>query len=167
MAQQIVFAFIFLITVGSACVVAFSPKLIYSAFALIGTFVGVAATFVLLSADFVGLTQIVVYAGGILVLTIFAVMLTAHIDQDAKSNPVSNYKAVVPLMIVFIALMSVIVSSDKWKQVPQDQMSHVTTVNTIGHKLLTDYLLPFELISVLLLMSMIGAALITRRHVKE
>lgn len=167
MAQQLFFAFVFLITVGSACVVAFSNKLIYSAFALIGTFAGVAATFVFLSADFVGLTQIMVYAGGILVLTVFAVMLTAKIDQDSQSNPVTNYKAVVPMMIAFIALMSVIVSSDKWKQVAADELVHQTTLATIGHKLLTDYLFPFELISVLLLMAMVGAAIITRRHVKE
>jgi len=165
--EQLFFIFVFLITIGSACVVAFSNKLIYSAFALIGTFAGVAATFVFLSADFVGLTQIMVYAGGILVLTVFAVMLTAKIDQDSTSNPVTNYKAVVPIMLAFMALMSVIVSSDKWKQVPVDQLAHQTTLVTIGHKLLTDYLFPFEMISVLLLMSMVGAAIITRRHVKE
>lgn len=146
---------------------AFSNKLIYSAFALIGTFAGVAATFVFLSADFVGLTQIMVYAGGILVLTVFAVMLTAKIDQDSTSNPVTNYKAVVPMMLAFMALMSVLVSTDKWKQVAADEVVHQSTLAVIGHKLLTDYLFPFELISVLLLMSMVGAAIITRRHVKE
>lgn len=165
--EQLFFGFVFLITIGSACVVAFSNKLIYSAFALIGTFAGVAATFVFLSADFVGLAQILVYAGGILVLTIFAVMLTAKIDQDSTSNPVTNYKAVVPMMVAFMALMSVLVSSDKWKQVGADALTSQTTLAAIGHKLLTDYLFPFELISVLLLMSMVGAAIITRRHVKE
>ena len=167
MAEKIFFILIFILTIGSACVVAFSQRLIYSAFALIGTFAGVAATFVLLSADFVGLTQIMVYAGGILILTIFAVMLTARIDQDKQSNPITNYKAVVPLMLGFVGLMSVIVSSDKWKVIPVDEIKHQTTLVEIGQNLLGKYLFPFELVSVLLLMAMVGAAIITRRHVKE
>lgn len=161
------FALVFVVTVGSACIVAFSRNLIYSAFALIGTFAGVAGAFILLSADFVGLTQIMVYAGGILVLTVFAVMLTARIDQGEKSNPLTNYKAVVPLVVAFVALMSSILMTDKWKTVPADEIVHAPSVAEIGHKLLTDYLFPFELISVLLLMAMIGAAMITRRHVKD
>ena len=165
MIETLVFAILFVVTIGSACIVAFSSNLIYSAFALIGTFMGIAGTFVFLSADFLGLTQIMVYAGGILVLTIFAVMLTSKISDDDSSNPVTNYKVVVPFIVLLIALVSVVVSSDKWL-VAKD-LSHETTIATIGETLLTKYLLPFELISVLLLMAMIGAAIITRRHVKE
>lgn len=167
MENQIFFAIVFVVTVGSACIVAFSRNLIYSAFALIGSFAGIAGTFILLSADFVGLTQIMVYAGGILVLTIFAVMLTAKIENEETSNPIANYKAVVPLVLAFIALMSSIVTTDKWKTVPADELVSQTTVVEIGKSLLTDYLFPFELISVLLVMAMVGAAIITRRHVKN
>lgn len=163
--NTLVFAIIFTITVGSACVVAFSRKLIYSAFALIGTFLGVAATFVVLSAEFLGLAQIMIYAGGILVLTIFAVMLTAKIDSVASSNPVMDKKMVVPLMLSLIVLLGVVVKTDMWATVAE--VTHVSTTATIGNSLLTDYLLPFELISVVLLMAMVGAAIITRRHVKE
>jgi len=141
-------------------------NLIYSAFALIGTFMGVAATFVVLSADFLGLAQIVVYAGGILVLTVFAVMLTAKIESKEASNPVVNYKIVVPLLLILILLLGKIVTTDMWAKQFSD-VGHEATVSVIGHQLLTDYLLPFELVSIVLLMSMIGAAIITRRHVKE
>ena len=170
--ETIVFAILFLITIGSACVVAFSPKLIYSAFALMGTFMGVAGSFVLLTADFMGLAQIVVYAGGILVLMIFAVMLSARIGVAPKTNPALNVKAVVPLMLILVALLSVVVSSkewmsERWVQAQQiDNLPVVSSITAIGDSLLSEYLLPFELISVLLLLTMIGAAIITRRMVK-
>jgi NADH-quinone oxidoreductase subunit J len=162
--EKLVFALIFVVTVGSAVIVAFSRNLIYSAFALIGTFLGVAATFIILQADFLGLAQVMVYAGGILVLTVFAVMLTSRIDQDQNNNPVTNYKAVVPIMLGFLLLMISVIGSDKWVM---SESTVPATISSIGNLLLTRYLLPFELISVLLLMAMIGAAIITRRYVRQ
>lgn len=164
--QNLVILFVFFLTIGSAAVVAFSPNLIYSAFALIGTFLGVAMSFVLLSADFVGLAQVMVYAGGILILTVFAVMLTAKIEDSGNTNPVANYKAVVPLTVALIGFLSSILMTDKWAVKDPDTLTHATTITDMGNSLLTDYLLPFELISILLLMSMVGAAIISRRHVK-
>lgn len=164
--QNFIFVLLFVMTVGSACIVAFSKNLIYSAFALIGTFMGVAGTFVLLSADFLGLAQVVVYAGGILVLTIFAVMLTAKIGTAGQSNPVLNYKYVLPVMLILIVLLAKVCLTDFWvTEIAGTE--HAPTASNIGHQLLNEYLLPFELISVVLLVSMIGAAIITRRHVKE
>ncbi len=162
--EKLVFALIFVVTIGSASIVAFSRNLIYSAFALIGTFLGVAATFIMLQADFLGLAQVMVYAGGILVLTVFAVMLTSRIDQSQNNNPVTNYKMVVPVMIGFLLLMLSVVASDKWVM---NASSAPATISALGNSLLTRYLLPFELISVLLLMAMIGAAIITRRYVRQ
>lgn len=163
--ETFVFAVIFVVTIGSACLVAFSRNLIYSAFALIGTFMGVAGTFVMLHASFLGLAQVVVYAGGILVLTIFAVMLTAKIESQRGSNPLLNYKAVFPLMLVLIFMLWKVVATDKWAvqfgDVPEKSM-----IADMGLALLNDYLLPFELISVVLLVSMVAAAIITRRHVR-
>jgi len=157
---------IFVMTIGSACIVAFSKNLIYSAFALIGTFMGVAGTFVMLNADFLALAQVIVYVGGILVLTVFAVMLTAKIESKEASNPVINYKAVVPLTLILILLLGKIVTTDMWAK-QFTKVGHISMASEIGNQLLNEYLLPFELISVVLLMAMIGAAIITRRHVKE
>jgi NADH-quinone oxidoreductase subunit J len=163
--QNFVVALIFVITVGSACLVAFSRNLIYSAFALIGTFLGVAASFILLSADFIGLTQVMVYAGGILVLTIFAVMLTSKIESAQETNPLFNWKAVVVLMVMLMGpLLYLIFNTTKWKMV--GTVTHESRIVDLGEVLLGKYLLPFELISILLLMSMIGAAIISRRQVK-
>lgn len=164
MTDYFLVSLIFIVTVGSACVVAFSRNLIYSAFALVGSFMGVAGTFIYLNAVFVGLAQVVVYVGGILVLTIFAVMLTTKIEDKSKTNPVFNTKIVVPLLVIFIFLLVQIITTDSWK-ISLDQAQD-SSIAAIGNHLLTTYLLPFELVSVLLLVAMIGAAVITRRHVK-
>lgn len=173
MTEELIFTVLFFVTVGSACVVAFSRNLIYSAFALMGTFIGIAGTFVLLTADFMGLVQVVVYAGGILVLVIFAVMLSAKIGIAPKTNPAFNVKAVIPLMLVLIALLTTVVVSDtwevnnKWRVATEIEQLEVSSgIVVMGNALLNAYLLPFELISVLLLLTMIGAAIITRRMVK-
>lgn len=173
MTEELIFTVLFIVTVGSACVVAFSRNLIYSAFALMGTFIGIAGTFVLLTADFMGLVQVVVYAGGILVLVIFAVMLSAKIGIAPKTNPAFNVKAVIPLVLVLIALLTTVVVSDawevnnKWRVATEIEQLEVSSgIVVMGNALLNAYLLPFELISVLLLLTMIGAAIITRRMVK-
>ncbi|MBF0105288.1 MAG: NADH-quinone oxidoreductase subunit J [Deltaproteobacteria bacterium] len=163
--ETFIVSVIFIVTVGSACIVAFSNNLVYSAFALIGTFLGVAGTFIYLNATFLGLVQLVVYAGGILVLIIFAVMLTSKINESSRSNPGANYKAVVPLVLLLVLLVGRILTRDVWTK-DLSGMAHEPTITALGNLLLTDYLLPFELVSVVLLAAMIGAAVISRRKVK-
>jgi NADH-quinone oxidoreductase subunit J len=166
---QFVFWLIFIVTIGSACVVAFSRNIVYSAFALFGTFMGVAATFVLLDAEFLALTQVIVYAGGILVLILFAVMLTAKIQRTSKSNPVFQWKIGGPLIGLFAVVMGFVVFSGRWKvfvRTGRDLSLQESSIQAIGNALLDKYLLPFELISVLLLVVMVAAALMVRRNIR-
>ena len=81
-----VFYLIAIITVGSAAMVAFSRNIIYSAFSLLGTFMGVAGIYIFLGADFVAAVQVLIYVGGILVLILFAVMLTHRITDVQVTN---------------------------------------------------------------------------------
>src|SRR4029077_16602757 len=83
---QIIFYAIAALTVGSSLMVAFSRNIVYSTFALLGAFMGVVAVYVLLAADFVAMVQLLVYVGGILVLTLFAVMLTQGIGDVTVAN---------------------------------------------------------------------------------
>ena len=86
MLAQVIFYALAALTVGSAMLVAFSRNIVYSTFALLGAFMGVVGIYILLAADFVAMVQLLVYVGGILVLTIFAVMLTAGIGDVTVSN---------------------------------------------------------------------------------
>src|SRR3989304_5749654 len=82
----VIFYLIAAVTVGSAAMVAFSRNIIHSAFSLLGTFAGVAAIYVFLGADFVAAVQVLIYVGGILVLILFAVMLTHRITDVRIAN---------------------------------------------------------------------------------
>ena len=89
-----VFYLIAAMTIGSALVVAVSRNIIYSAFSLLGTFMGVAGIYVFLGADFVAAVQVLIYVGGILVLILFAVMLTHRITDVEK-----RYQALRPFRL--------------------------------------------------------------------
>jgi NADH-quinone oxidoreductase subunit J len=154
-----VFAFI---TVVSAFIVVFSRNIIYAAFSLLFTFFGVAGLYVLLNADFLAVTQILIYVGGILVLLLFGVMLTSRvINVDIKTGTIQTVPALVLVAIVAGSLSGLFYST--WKDASAPETSVVTTTPALGEMLMTSYLLPFEIASVVLLVALIGAALIARR----
>ncbi len=160
----IAFYFFGALTIIFGAVVVFSKNIMYSAFSLLFTFFGIAGLYVLLNADFLAITQIMIYIGGILVLIIFGVMLTTRITGvDVKSGTMGKFQlATTGILTTVIAITLLIVfSSTKWylKEVPAVE----STVNDIGNKLLTNYLLAFEAASMLLLIAIVGAAFIARK----
>ena len=160
----IFYAFAVIIVVSGAGVI-FSKKLMYSAFSLLFTFFGVAGFYVLLNADFIAVTQIMVYIGGILVLIIFGVMLTTRITGvDIKTGTTGKLQfglaGIVALIIaVFLSYMYM---SVKWVMLPSAVVE--STAKSIGNTLLTEYFIAFQLAAVLLLVAFIGAAKIARKN---
>lgn len=163
---DIVFYIFAFITLFSAFVVVFSRNVVYSAFSLLFTFFGVAGLYVLLQADFLAVTQILIYVGGILVLLLFGVMLTHKvISVDIKTGTIQTVPALLIVAIVAGSLSGVFYST--WKGAPVPATSTLgTTTKSIGEMLMTSYLLPFEIASVILLVALIGAATISRREKK-
>lgn len=162
--KDIVFLILSLFTLVSAAGVAFSRRIVYSGFSLMGTFAGVAGLFVLLSSDFVAVTQVMIYVGGILILVLFAVMLTNRVGDLNLVNQSINYKVAVPIVGGLAFFLISILSEGVWKV--QDDEVYQSMVKPIGDALLKDYLLPFEVISFVLLGAMVGALVIIRREVK-
>ncbi len=153
------FAFI---TLASAAVVVFSRNIIYAVFALLFTFFGVAGLYVLLHADFLAVTQILIYVGGILVLLLFGVMLTNRvISVDIRTGTVQTAPALLVVAVVAGSLSGMMYSTFGTAAAPPATLP--TTTPALGELLLTTYLLPFEVASVLLLVALIGAALMSRR----
>jgi len=149
---------------ASASVVVFSRNIMYSAFALLFTLFGIAGLFVLLNADFLAITQIMVYIGGILVLIIFGIMLTTNITGvNIKTGTMSKIQRVIAGILALIFCISLIVIFDSTSWYLANANAPASTINSIGNELLTNYLLAFEAASVLLLIAIIGAALIARR----
>lgn len=159
--SDVIFILFALLTISSAAVTALSKNLIYSVFALMATFFGVAGLYVFLLADFLAIAQIMVYVGGILVLLIFGVMLTQKIQTVVIIHGTVNRISAVILGIIVLVILGYTISQTNWYS-GQVQTQAVTGIGEIGNLLMTKYLLAFELVSVLLLGALIGAATIAR-----
>jgi len=158
-----------LLTVASALIVVTVRNIVHAAFSLMVTLFGVAGLYVFLQADFLAATQVIVYVGGILVLILFGVMMTSgrlemriHIERGQLL--LGSVISVVLLML----LLTVIANTPKWKNLSDDGTQLEPTTQRIGELILNGpFLLPFEVVSVLLLVALIGAALISRKEVRD
>jgi len=136
---------------------------VHSAFALMGSFLGIAGLFVLLGADFIAVTQVLIYVGGILMLILFGIMLTPP-DRRERNN-----KRVLGLMVavlgIVIAVSFQVGSTVKWFVKP-DPPALKDTAAPIGREFLNPdgSLIPFELASIVLLVALIGSVFIARRR---
>jgi NADH-quinone oxidoreductase subunit J len=159
---KIAFYFFGALTVGSAAVVVFSKNLIRSAFALLFTFFGVAALYAFMGADFLAATQMVIYVGGILVLLLFGVMLTHKLyDLNLKTESFQFFPALLAVIAIF-SILTTFMLRTCWHSA-EPKPSEPTTA-AIGMLFMKDYILPFEVASILLLLALIGAAMIVRRR---
>jgi len=159
---DIIFYFFAVITLTSATIVVFSRNIIYSAFALLFTFFGVAGIYVLLNADFIAVAQLLIYVGGILVLLLFGVMLTNKVvSVDIKTGALQTFPALIVTASLAGALCAVFSITD-WKIV-HGATPVASTTASIGELFMTTYLLPFEIASIVLLVALVGAAFLARK----
>ena len=160
---QIAFYLFAALTIGSALFAATAKRIVHSAFSLMATFFGVAGIYAILGSDFLAVTQVIVYVGGILVLIVFGVLLTDRVPEEFKVGKARNWlPAVLAAGLVFVALAGAAMSA-KWPQLVKGELPEATTtVQAIGRSLLTDYLIPFEFASILLLVVLVGAARLAR-----
>ncbi|MCF7824010.1 MAG: NADH-quinone oxidoreductase subunit J [Candidatus Marinimicrobia bacterium] len=158
-----IFWMIWVLIVATAGLVAFGNNLIHSVFALMGTFLGVAGIYIFLNADFLAVTQIVVYVGGILVLLVFGIMLTNKISTaQISQSSVQKGLGIIIVLAILVIILSAVLSHD-WTGSIQP-MNFTDTVAGIGKLLFTDYLILFEIASVLLLGALVGAATLARKE---
>ena len=164
--QFICFAVLSLVIVVGALGVVLLENIVYSAFLLGGVFMSVAGLYLLLNASFVAAAQVLVYVGAINVLILFAIMLVNK-KEDLKPIKYLNSRKLISTTIC-ITLLSLLIRVDLskvWEIAnPNLSIGEESTVR-IGEHLFSDYLLPFEVASVLLLMAMIGAIVLARRDV--
>ena len=187
--QDIVFWLLSVMAVGGALGVVMVPDLFRAALLLIVVFIAVAGFFILLSAEFLAVVQVLIYVGAIAILIIFAVMLTRDVQRGNLPNRL-QIPAVVFSALLFSALVAVVVDT-QWEFLPdieQDKVELVQTnsVTTLTDEVLTgegitesedqtkvqeagladllmsDFVLPFEAVSVLLLAALVGALVLVR-----
>ena len=178
------FAIIAGLTVGSAIAAMSLRNLVHCALSLVVTFAGLAALFLQLNAEFVAFAQVLVYVGAVAILIVFAILLT----RSAEPGTPASINAAAPWAIsiavaAFVVIAGAIVQS---KAVPVGSMTAIvevggktveipihritnpkTNVKAIGDKLMTDYVLPLEVVGLLLTTAMIGAVIIAMSEKKE
>jgi NADH:ubiquinone oxidoreductase subunit 6 (subunit J) len=187
--QDVVFWILSVMAVVGALGVVMVPDLFRAALLLIVVFIAVAGFFILLSAEFLAVVQVLIYVGAIAILIIFAVMLTRDVQHGNLPNRMQMPAAVLAALL-FAALVAVAVDT-QWEFLPAEQQERVDLVQTsavttltgdvlteagitdpeeqaevqnagLADLLISDYVLPFEAVSVLLLAALIGALVLVR-----
>lgn len=160
--QLIAFAALAVSLIGTALGVVLLDQIVYSAFLLAGVFMSVSGLYVLLNADFVAAAQILVYVGAVNVLILFAIMLVNKQEPFSALRQQWLRRGVTAVVCVGIfALLSTMVLATPWAI--DSTINTTSTIVAIGKHFFSDYLLPFELASILLLMAMVGAIILARR----
>lgn len=162
----ILFWFLSVLAIGGAIMVVASKNPVYSILYLIITFFAISGHYVLLNAQFLAIVNIIVYAGAIMVLFLFVVML---MNLNAETEPPQKKRylffagiiAGCSLMLVLVAAVKTGSSAD---QVVQLKEGDVGLINNLGKVLFTQYVFPFEISSVLFLSAMIGAVVISKKE---
>lgn len=160
-----VFYFFAALCILSGMLVVFVRKIAHAAFALLFTFFGVAGLYVMLGADFVGVAQLLIYVGGILVLFLFGMMLTTNIDKMVEEEmPLKrSIWAIAGASALASVLLTIIWTNPHWKKTAADAASvPATTTSGIGRLLMGDYALLFVAGSIAILVALVGAAMIAR-----
>ena len=164
--QIICFTILSLVILIGALGVVLLESIVYSAFLLGGVFMSVAGLYLLLNASFVAAAQVLVYVGAVNVLIIFAIMLVNK-KEDLKPIDGLNSRRIISTSIC-LTLFSLLIRVDLtnvWSIAKSENSIGEDSTIRIGEHLFSDYLLPFEVASVLLLMAMIGAIVLARRDV--
>jgi|NOAtaT_6_FD_contig_21_1002957_length_564_multi_6_in_0_out_0_1 NADH-quinone oxidoreductase subunit J len=160
-ATDVIFFLFAGITAISGILLAFTRNLVHGAFVLFAVLFGVAGLFVFAGGEFLSMVQIILYVGGILVLLMFGIMLTQKMKElEPRTGIVNILVGSLLALAMFGFLLAMVFSFD----VPAFAPSTGDDVKAIGLATLTDYLLPFELVSILLLAVLIGAAYMARRQ---
>jgi NAD(P)H-quinone oxidoreductase subunit 6 len=174
-AEQFIFYFFAIIILISALIVVTSTNLVRSIFLFFVTLFSLAAIYVFALADFIALTQIVLYAGGVLVLMLFAFMLSNKELLNAMKPAKGSFNlfhfagTIIPIGFLFILIrlfFSIDFSQLEWIKSGIPISKSDNTVHAIGILSMTKYLLPFEILSVFLMMALVGAAHLARKEKK-
>ena len=157
--EAISFLVLAIITLSSALALVLSRNIVHSALFLILIFVGVAGLYLLMQANFLAAVQILVYGGAIAIILVFGVMLTQR--EDMSSTNLFNKQKGLALLVASVLLMVIsrVIWLTKWGSITTIK----TTVNNIATVMLQQYVLPFEIVAILLLVAMIGAIVLAKK----
>src|SRR5690349_11990182 len=161
---MVIFLVLSAFTLAAGIMVVTVKNIIHSALWLIASFFTVAAMYLLMEAEFIAIVQVLVYVGAISILVLFAIMLTRHVTGEGVRQLYQRWWIALLVAAGLFALLIVpTVYNYEWKTVPPPPAGQQATISSsvqIGMAFMREYLLPFEIASVLLLVALIGAIVI-------
>ena len=163
--ELIAFYVLALLLIASALVVITNRNPVTSAVALAFNLVAIAGLYMVLDAQFIGLLQVIVYAGAIMVLILFVIMLL-NLREEAKAHPAGTFQRI--LAPVTALVFAIVIGRAIWSSAPSsfpEKVEGFGTAASLGKELFARFYYPFEAISLLLVVAMIGAVLLAKRKV--
>lgn len=163
--EMIAFIMLALVAVIGGILLLNLQKVVYMVMAVVFTFISIAGLYILLSAEFLAAVQILIYSGAITIMMLFGIMLTKHNDQEEeKGNRILKWSVLLGIAGFAVAVYLGIYNLD----IPVEASNlHENNTKQIGIELFSKYVIPFELVSVLLLVALIGAVILAKRDSKE
>jgi len=147
--------------------VVFSRNPIYNVLYLVITFLCVGGHYLLLSADFLFAVHIIVYAGAIMVLFLYVIMLlNLNKETEPQKNTFFKFAAIITAGLLMIVIVGALRASEA-AMVAFDNHNNIGLVKNLGKMLFNEFLLPFEIVSLLLLTAMVGAVMLGKNHMKR
>lgn len=166
--DTILFFILSLLAIGGALMVILSRNPVYSVLFTILTFFAIGGHFLLLNAQFLFIVNVIVYAGAIMVLFLYVIMM---LNLNKKTEPVQPFLikviAAVSGGLLLITLLGALKGLDTNSAMQSMQLTDIGSVQTLGKVLFSDFLLPFEISSVLFLSAMIGAVMLGKKNLKD
>lgn len=163
-ATQILFWFLSLLALISATMVVMSRNPVHSVLWLIIVFFAISGHYIMLNAQFIGIVNLIVYAGAIMVLFLFVIMLmNLSADTEPQKNKWLKLAGIVAGGCLMLVLVAALKDAEIKGKLAQTREGDIGLISNLGKALFTDYVVPFEISSVLFLSAMVGAAVIGKR----
>jgi len=174
MSIELYFFYFFIgLTIVPALFILFTKNILYAAFLLLASFLGIGGLYVFAHADFLAVSQIMIYVGGILVLILFGIMLTnrvagqRYVLSESRNVFIGFVIGVTIFVALFIGIVKTNFSTIVWISGRKGIVNADTTLTQMGENLMTNFILPFEIAAVLLMVALIGSAFIASQIVKK
>lgn len=164
--EMISFAFLAFFGLGGIFMMLRLRKVIHMLLAVAFTFLSIAGLFALLGAEFVAMVQVIIYAGATTILAVFGIMLTKHTEREESNVKIGQRLFALLVLLLFLGSFYLILSDVGWMPQAADFAKN-DNIRMIGTMLFNQYVIPFELISLLLLITLVGAILLAREDRNE
>jgi NADH-quinone oxidoreductase subunit J len=162
---QILFWFLSVLAIAGALMVVMSKNPIHSVLWLIIVFFAISGHYILLNAQFLAIVNLIVYAGAIMVLFLFVIMLmNLNADAEPQKNKWLKIAGVIAGGALLLVLVAALKNADLKNQIAQVNNGEIGLIHNLGLSLFHDYVIPFEISSILFLSAMVGAVVIGKKE---